>query len=171
MTVSMEQHIAPAVVEEEFVEDTLSDIEENKEAIGENIGATYAARETLLSPTKAAIISAAETTAAPKATKVKRLALVSSEDLKTPIIAVPTIAVAAGSIGIWASIMYCGAYKKSISPLLSFPFMTAAIFAAFTPVHDGTHSSIAKGKYKVPVNNIVGYLSGFPLMTPFGIYR
>ncbi|KAG0325323.1 hypothetical protein BGZ99_000779 [Dissophora globulifera] len=103
--------------------------------------------------------------------KVKRLALITSEDLKTPTIAIPTIAVAAGSLAVWGSVLYYGAHKRKISPVLSFPIMTAACFASFTPVHDGTHSSIAKGPYKKSVNNLVGYLSGIPLIIPFGVYR
>ncbi|KAF9196327.1 hypothetical protein BGZ49_002839 [Haplosporangium sp. Z 27] len=116
---------------------------------------------TLLSPTEAV-------DAAPK---VKRLSLISSEDLKTPTIAIPTIAVAVGSLAIWGSILYFGAYKNQFSPIMSFPFMTAACFASFTPVHDGTHYSIAKGHHKKLINHLVGYLSGIPLSLPFGIYR
>ncbi|KAG0364995.1 fatty acid desaturase-domain-containing protein [Gamsiella multidivaricata] len=104
-------------------------------------------------------------------TRVKRLALITSEDLKTPTIAIPTITVAAGSLAVWAAVLYYGAYKKKVSAILTFPAMTAACFASFTPVHDGTHSSIAKGVYKKPINNLVGYLSGIPLNIPFGVYR
>lgn len=171
MTVTTEQHIAQIV--EEDVEDTLSDTEDSAEVATSTTTATNGTGGMLLSPTKAAN-QATTTTATGEPvppTRVKRLALISSEDLKTPTIAIPTIAVAAGSVGVWASILYYGAYKKKFSPLVSFPFMTAAIFASFTPVHDGTHSSIAKGKYKIPVNNLVGYLSGVPLTLPFGSYR
>ncbi|KAG0296647.1 hypothetical protein BGZ96_008946 [Linnemannia gamsii] len=174
MTVAAEQpepHVAQIV--EEDVEDTLSDTEDSAEAATSTTTTTNGTGGVLLSPAKAAN-QATNTTAAGEAapsTRVKRLALISSEDLKTPTIAIPTIAVAAGSVGAWASIMYYGAYKKKFSPLVSFPFMTAAIFASFTPVHDGTHSSIAKGKYKIPVNNLVGYISGVPLTLPFGSYR
>ncbi|KAK3814128.1 MAG: fatty acid desaturase-domain-containing protein [Benniella sp.] len=119
----------------------------------------------LLSPAKAA------EKAGVSPGKVKRLSLITSEDLKTPTIAVPTIAVAAGSLAVWGSVLYYGAYKRKVSPLLTFPIMTAACFAAFTPVHDGTHSSIAKGPYKKLINNVVGYLSGIPLNLPFGVYR
>lgn len=172
MTVEAEQHAALPIKEED-VEDTLSDTEDSAEATTTTI-ATNGAGGVLLSPTKAANQATATTTVTGEAappTRVKRLALISSEELKTPTIAVPTIAVAVGSVSVWASILYYGAYKKKFSPLLSFPFMTAAIFASFTPVHDGTHSSIAKGKYKVPVNNLVGYFSGIPLTLPFGSYR
>jgi len=144
--------------EEEEIEDTLSGEEDEPDEA-----------KVILTPTEA--IQASKTQGALTSTRVKRLALISSEDLKTPTIAVPTIAVAASSLAVWSSILYWGAYKKKFSPLLSFPIMTAAIFASFTPVHDGTHSSIAKGKYKVPVNNLVGYLSGVPLYLPFGTYR
>jgi hypothetical protein len=119
----------------------------------------------LLSPVKAA------EKAGVSSGKVKRLSLITSEDLKTPTIAVPTIAVAAGSLAVWGSVLYYGAYKRKVSPLLTFPIMTAACFASFTPVHDGTHSSIAKGPYKKLINNVVGYLSGIPLNLPFGVYR
>ncbi|KAG0020109.1 hypothetical protein BGZ80_004745 [Entomortierella chlamydospora] len=104
-------------------------------------------------------------------TKVKRLALISSEDLKTPTIAIPTIAVAAGSLAVWGSILYYGAHKRKVSSILTFPIMTAACFAVFTPIHDGTHYSIAKGPYKKVINNLVGNLSGIPLNLPFGVYR
>ncbi|KAF9953817.1 hypothetical protein BGZ72_005111 [Mortierella alpina] len=103
--------------------------------------------------------------------RVKRLSLITSEDLKTPTVAIPTVAVAAGSLAVWASVLYYGAYKKKVSALLTFPIMTATCFAAFTPVHDGTHSSVAKGAHKKTINNVVGYLSGIPLFIPFGIYR
>jgi hypothetical protein len=172
MTVTAEQYVAQ--VGEEDVEDTLSDTENSAEATASTTTTTINGTEgVLLSPTKAAN-QATTTTATGEAvppTRVKRLALISSEDLKTPTVAIPTIAVAVGSVSVWASILYYGAYKKKFSPLVSFPVMTAAIFASFTPVHDGTHSSIAKGKYKVPVNNVVGYFSGIPLILPFGSYR
>ncbi|KAG0311128.1 hypothetical protein BGZ97_012067 [Linnemannia gamsii] len=172
MTVTAEQYVAQ--VGEEDVEDTLSDTENSAEATASTTTTTTNGTEgVLLSPTKAAN-QATTTTATEEAvppTRVKRLALISSEDLKTPTVAIPTIAVAVGSVSVWASILYYGAYKKKFSPLVSFPVMTAAIFASFTPVHDGTHSSIAKGKYKVPVNNLVGYFSGIPLILPFGSYR
>ncbi|KAF9353776.1 hypothetical protein BGX26_008446 [Mortierella sp. AD094] len=129
----------------------------------EDTGADDLKGVTLLSPTLAA------KEVAP--TKVKRLALISSEDLKTPTIAIPTIAVAAGSLAVWGSILYYGAHKRKVSSILTFPIMTAACFAAFTPVHDGTHSSIAKGPYKKVINNLVGNLSGIPLNLPFGVYR
>ncbi|CAO3567297.1 unnamed protein product [Mortierella alpina] len=103
--------------------------------------------------------------------RVKRLSLITSEDLKTPTVAIPTVAVAAGSLAVWASVLYYGAYKKKVSALLTFPVMTAACFASFTPVHDGTHSSIAKGVHKKTINNVVGYLAGVPLIIPFGFYR
>ncbi|KAG0219658.1 fatty acid desaturase-domain-containing protein [Mortierella sp. GBAus27b] len=128
-------------------------------------GTTATTEDTvLLSPTKAA----EKTLAAPK---VKRLALITSEDLRTPTVAWPTIAVAAGSLAVWGSVLYYGAYKRKVSSLLTFPIMTAACFASFTPVHDGTHSSIAKGPYKKLINNVVGYLSSIPLNIPFTAYR
>ncbi|KAF9943839.1 hypothetical protein BGZ65_000129, partial [Modicella reniformis] len=65
--------------------------------------------------------------------KVKRLSLITSEDLRTPTIAVPTIAVAAGSLAVWGAILYYGAYKRNVSSILTFPIMTAACFASFTP--------------------------------------
>ncbi|KAF9944234.1 hypothetical protein BGZ70_004892, partial [Mortierella alpina] len=98
--------------------------------------------------------------------RVKRLSLITSEDLKTPTVAIPTVAVAAGSLAVWASVLYYGAYKKKVSALVTFPVMTAACFASFTPVHDGTHSSIAKGVHKKTINNVVGYLAGVPLIIP-----
>ncbi|KAF9569917.1 hypothetical protein EC968_002442 [Mortierella alpina] len=103
--------------------------------------------------------------------KAKRLALITSEDLKTPTIALPTIAVAVGSLAVWASVIYYGAYKRKASCLWMFPVMTAACFASFTPAHDAAHSSIAKGVYKVPVNHLVGILSGVPLFLPFHAFR
>jgi fatty acid desaturase len=146
--------------EEEEVEDTLSDGEEEPD------------QPVKVVLTSSEAIQASKTQGASTSTRrVKRLALISSEDLKTPTIAIPTIGVAAGSLAVWASVLYWGAYKKKVSSLVTFPIMTSAIFAAFTPVHDGTHSSIAKGKYKKPVNNLVGYLSGIPLYLPFGTYR
>ncbi|KAI1312630.1 hypothetical protein EDD11_002902 [Mortierella claussenii] len=129
----------------------------------------------LLNLSKAAAVATtateAEAIGSKAPAKVKRLSLITSEDLKTPTIAVPTIAVAAVSLVVWGSVLYFGAYKKRISSIWTFPIMTAACFASFTPVHDGTHSSIAKGVYKKPINNLVGYLSGIPLNLPFGIYR
>ncbi|KAF9425286.1 hypothetical protein BGZ76_003330 [Entomortierella beljakovae] len=117
----------------------------------------------LLSPTKAT----SEVTPG----KVKRLALISSEDLVTPTIAIPTIAVAAGSLATWGAIIYYGAHKRKISSVLAFPIMTFACFASFTPIHDGTHYSIAKGPYKKLVNQLVGNISGIPLNIPFPVYR
>ncbi|KAF9585166.1 hypothetical protein BGW38_003629 [Lunasporangiospora selenospora] len=125
----------------------------------------------ILNPTDAVQATAKAATSGENGPKIKRLSLISSEDLKTPTIAVPTIAVAAGSLAVWGSILYYGAYKRKVSPVLTFPLMTAACFASFTPVHDATHSSVAKGVYKKPVNWLVGYLSGIPLCLPFSAYR
>ncbi|KAG0263367.1 hypothetical protein BG011_008888 [Mortierella polycephala] len=118
----------------------------------------------LLSPAKA-------TKVATTSPKVKRLSLITSEDLRTPTVALPTIAVSVISFAVWGSVLYYGAYKRKVSPVLTFPVMTAACFASFTPVHDATHSSVAKGAYKKPINNLVGYFSGIPLNLPFGVYR
>ncbi|KAG9327335.1 hypothetical protein KVV02_007111 [Mortierella alpina] len=103
--------------------------------------------------------------------KVKRLVLITAEDLRTPTIALPTIAVAAGSLAAWASVLYYGAYKRKVSSLWTFPVMTAACFASFTPAHDAAHSSIAKGAYKTPIHQFVGILSGVPLFLPFHGFR
>ncbi|KAG0054717.1 hypothetical protein BGZ83_010612 [Gryganskiella cystojenkinii] len=148
--------------EEEDIEDTLSGVEDEVD---------LEAVKVVLTPSEAIRASKTQGASTTEPHRVKRLALISSEDLKTPTIAVPTIAVAAGSLATWGSVLYWGAYKKKFSPLVTFPVMTAAIFASFTPVHDGTHSSIAKGKYKKVVNNLIGYLSGIPLYLPFGTYR
>ncbi|KAF9285857.1 hypothetical protein BGZ68_003518 [Mortierella alpina] len=103
--------------------------------------------------------------------KVKRLVLITPEDLKTPTIALPTIAVAAGSLTAWASVLYYGAYKGKVSSLWTFPAMTAACFASFTPAHDAMHSSIAKGIYKTPINHLIGIVSGVPLFLPFHAFQ
>ncbi|KAG0201831.1 hypothetical protein BGX28_005456 [Mortierella sp. GBA30] len=147
------------VMIEESMEDTLSGAEDGEEGSTKKV--------TMLSSSEAA----ATTDHKHRPAKVKRLSLITSEDLKTPTIAVPTITVAVGSLAVWGSVLYYGAYKKNVSALLTFPVMAAACFASFTPVHDGTHSSIAKGRYKKPINNLVGYLSGIPLLLPFGTYR
>lgn len=154
-------HQLEAQQEEEEIEDTLSGTEDNEPEVV----------KVVLTPSEAIRASKTQGASTLEPQRVKRLALISSEDLKTPTIAVPTIAVAAGSLAVWGSVLYWGAHKKKFSPVMTFPFMTAAIFASFTPVHDGTHSSIAKGKYKKVVNNLVGYLSGIPLYLPFGAYR
>ncbi|KAF9975163.1 hypothetical protein BGZ73_001271 [Actinomortierella ambigua] len=120
--------------------------------------------EITTSPTKAVKI-------AEDGIRVKRLSLLTPDDLRTPLVAWPTIAVSAGSLAVWASVLYYGAHKRMIPAWLSFPVMTAAIFASFTPVHDATHYSVAKGKFKVVVNELIGTLSGIPLMLPFGAYR
>lgn len=160
----------PSVVVLEEVEDTLSDSEDyivDNPSHNSTSSSAPEIKGIILSPSKAA--SSPSTNGTPK--KVKRLALISSEELRTPTIAVPTIAVAAGSLLVWGSVLYAGAHKRWVSPVLTFPLMTAACFASFTPVHDATHSSVAKGVYKKPVNNLVGYLSGLPLNLPFGVYR
>ncbi|KAF9327565.1 hypothetical protein BG006_009159 [Podila minutissima] len=162
----------PSVVVLEEVEDTLSDSEDyivDNPSHNSTSSSAPEIKGIVLSPSKAASSSSSSANGNPK--KVKRLALISSEELRTPTIAVPTIAVAAGSLLVWGSVLYAGAHKRWVSPLLTFPLMTAACFASFTPVHDATHSSVAKGVYKKPVNNLVGYLSGLPLNLPFGVYR
>ncbi|KAG0039005.1 hypothetical protein BGZ82_010011 [Podila clonocystis] len=164
----------PLVVVLEEVEDTLSDSEDYIVDSPSHISTSSSAPEIkniILSPSKAASSSSSSSSATGTPKKVKRLALISSEELRTPTIAVPTIAVAAGSLLVWGSVLYAGAHKRWVSPVLTFPIMTAACFASFTPVHDATHSSVAKGVYKKPVNNLVGYLSGLPLILPFGVYR
>ncbi|KAG0054718.1 hypothetical protein BGZ83_010613 [Gryganskiella cystojenkinii] len=107
-----------------------------------------------------------------KHARVKRLALISSEDLKTPTVALPTLALSVVSTSIWGSILYWGAYKKKFSSVLSFPLMTFALFASFTPVHDALHYSVVtRGPYKKFLNNLIGYIGSIPLIIPFQAFR
>ncbi|KAG0054719.1 hypothetical protein BGZ83_010614 [Gryganskiella cystojenkinii] len=107
-----------------------------------------------------------------KRTRVKRLALISSEDLKTPTVALPTLALSVVSTSIWGSILYWGAYKKKFSSVLSFPLMTFALFASFTPVHDALHYSVVtRGPYKKFLNNLIGYTASIPVIIPFQALR
>ncbi|KAG0345957.1 hypothetical protein BG004_002748, partial [Podila humilis] len=172
---------SPAMAVLEEIEDTLSDSEDvsdhhhHHHHHHSSSSSSRKIEAILLTPSKAAAVAAAAASAgldsATPNAKVKRLALISSEELRTPTIAIPTVAVAAGSVLVWASILYAGAHKRWVSPVLTFPFMTAACFASFTPVHDGTHSSIAKGPYKKWGNYLVAQVSGIPLLLPFGVYR
>jgi len=49
--------------------------------------------------------------------------------------------------------------------------LAVSAYAAFTPMHDASHASIARGKRMLWLNAAIGHLSGLPLAAPFDLFR
>ena len=86
-----------------------------------------------------------------------------------PSIAWPTVililACVATQIGIMILFHY-GAVDSNFTAIVN----TIAAFAAFTPMHDAAHGSVAKGQFRI-INNFVGYLSSFCFPVPFQAFK
>ncbi len=87
--------------------------------------------------------------------------------LKSPPIAWPTIVFASLVVCIWGitfTALLIGAVPWWVALILS----SLSSFAAFTPMHDAAHNSIARKSW---VNELVGRINGFILTAPFPAFR
>jgi len=92
---------------------------------------------------------------------------VSPRDLVAPPIAVPTLALAAGALGAFVSLAWLGATGRLPVPLVV-ALQGVAAFAAFTPMHDASHRSVARS---APLNELVGWAMALVLTAPFSAFR
>eukprot|EP00931_Biecheleriopsis_adriatica_P047818 TRINITY_DN275_c0_g1_i1.p1 TRINITY_DN275_c0_g1~~TRINITY_DN275_c0_g1_i1.p1 ORF type:complete len:331 (-),score=41.73 TRINITY_DN275_c0_g1_i1:75-1022(-) len=90
--------------------------------------------------------------------------------LHQPTIAWPTVLLAIVSIALWLGSAWAGIVLSA--PLwITFPLSTLSIYMAFTPMHDATHSSVARHPYRW-VNESVGWLCSVPFFAaPHSIFR
>eukprot|EP00931_Biecheleriopsis_adriatica_P047820 TRINITY_DN275_c0_g2_i2.p1 TRINITY_DN275_c0_g2~~TRINITY_DN275_c0_g2_i2.p1 ORF type:complete len:316 (-),score=34.30 TRINITY_DN275_c0_g2_i2:59-1006(-) len=90
--------------------------------------------------------------------------------LHQPTIAWPTVILAIVSIALWLGAAYAGIVWSA--PLwMTFPLSTLSTYLAFTPMHDATHSSVARRPYRW-VNESIGWLCSVPLLAaPHSIFR
>mmetsp|Transcript_26473 Transcript_26473/g.47789 ORF Transcript_26473/g.47789 Transcript_26473/m.47789 type:complete len:309 (+) Transcript_26473:71-997(+) len=90
--------------------------------------------------------------------------------LHQPTIAWPTVVLAIVSLWLWVAVAYLGV-SWSLPLWLTFPLSTVAIYWAFTPMHDATHSSVAKPPYRW-INESVGFACSVPfILVPHPLFR
>lgn len=100
---------------------------------------------------------------------VKRIALLEKGELKNPDIAWPTVLLFAAASFLWALVALAG-FQNHLSPLVTIPLQSFLTFILFTPLHDASHSSIGRGKFKF-INEIIGRVYGFIVCAPFPAFR
>ncbi|WP_437596221.1 fatty acid desaturase [Sorangium sp. So ce590] len=83
--------------------------------------------------------------------------------LQTRPIEWPTLALFAGSCALWAAAVYAGV-TGWVSAAPAVLGAAVAAYAAFTPMHEAAHRSLARSAL---LNGVVGRLSGLLLMAPF----
>ena len=89
----------------------------------------------------------------------------------TPGIAWPTIVLAFGCLGLWAVSSWL-ALTGAIPLALAMVLNTVALYATYTPVHDGSHSAIAPRSKKLRwLNVVIGTMAGFPIFMYFYAHR
>ncbi|WP_437573994.1 fatty acid desaturase [Sorangium sp. So ce887] len=83
--------------------------------------------------------------------------------LQTRPIEWPTLALFAGACALWAAAVYAGVmgWVPTVPAVLG---AAVAAYAAFTPMHEAAHRSLARSAL---LNGVVGRLSGLLLMAPF----
>jgi len=82
----------------------------------------------------------------------------------------PTLVLAAASLSLWLGAAYVG-IAWSLPVWATFPVSSMAIYMCFTPMHDATHSSVAKRPYRF-VNELVGWLCSVPFIAvPHSLFR
>ncbi len=83
--------------------------------------------------------------------------------LQTRTIEWPTVALFAGSYALWATAVYAGVagWVSTVPAVLA---ATVAAYAAFTPMHEAAHRSLARSAL---LNGVLGRLSGLLLVAPF----
>lgn len=90
--------------------------------------------------------------------------------LNQPTVAWPTVFLATVGLLLWLGSAYVG-IAWSLSLWMTFPISAAAIYMCFTPMHDATHSSVAKHRYRF-VNELVGWLCSVPFVAiPHPLFR
>lgn len=92
---------------------------------------------------------------------------VAPRDLVAPAVAVPTLALALASVGAFVSLAWLGASGRLPVPLVVV-LQGFAAFAAFTPMHDASHRSVARA---APLNELVGWVTALVLTAPFPAFR
>jgi beta-carotene hydroxylase len=89
----------------------------------------------------------------------------------TPDIAWPTVALAFGCLGLLAVSSWL-ALTGTIPLALAMVLNTVAMYATYTPVHDGSHSAIAPRSKKLRwLNVVIGTMAGFPIFMCFYAHR
>jgi len=87
--------------------------------------------------------------------------------LRTPDLAWPTLLLGAGLPLAWLSVVALAA--THLLPLwIAGPLAFVLAYAAFTPMHDASHRSVARRGW---LNEVVGRLAGLPLLAPFPAFR
>ncbi|MCO4771790.1 MAG: fatty acid desaturase [Deltaproteobacteria bacterium] len=87
--------------------------------------------------------------------------------LRRPNTAWPTIALAAGAVGLAVG-SFVGAAAGVLSYAVAAPGMVVAAFVAFTPMHDAAHGAVAR---KRRTNEFVGRLCSVILAGPYAGFR
>lgn len=82
-------------------------------------------------------------------------------------VAWPTLALALGALAAYAGLAGA-ALTGALAWWIAVPLLGVAAFAAFTPMHDASHRSIARAAW---ANEVVGRLSGLLLLAPFPAFR
>ncbi len=89
----------------------------------------------------------------------------------SPDIAWPTIGLAIGCLGLWVVSSWL-ALTGAIPLALAMMLNTVAMYATYTPVHDGSHSAIAPRSRNLRwLNVVVGTMAGFPIFMYFHAHR
>lgn len=91
--------------------------------------------------------------------------------VKIPKVAIPTLLLACLCIIVFLSANFC-LLNKIISPYTCFIVNLVTIFAAFTPMHDAAHGSIATNDsgYRW-LNTLVGYSMGCMFPLPYAAFK
>ena len=126
----------------------------------------------------AGILASSDTAAAASATPVARpidptqkgAALIKANraTLERPLIAWPTIALAAAAVALWVASFALHATGR-IAPTWAFLLSTVATYLAFTPMHDAVHSAIAPRSRAL--NDWVGFLVSGPFFFRFSMFK
>ncbi|MCO5167730.1 MAG: fatty acid desaturase [Planctomycetes bacterium] len=89
------------------------------------------------------------------------------ELLTAPAVAWPTLALLAGVLTLWAGVVAL-ALTGALPEAAAVPLLVVAAFAAFTPMHDAAHRSVARARW---VNEVAGRLAAPLLGAPFVAFR
>eukprot|EP00928_Gymnodinium_smaydae_P061736 TRINITY_DN45758_c0_g1_i1.p1 TRINITY_DN45758_c0_g1~~TRINITY_DN45758_c0_g1_i1.p1 ORF type:complete len:414 (-),score=43.16 TRINITY_DN45758_c0_g1_i1:230-1471(-) len=85
-----------------------------------------------------------------------------------PGVALPTLLLSAVALVGWGASMhlYCA---RILDARTAFGISTVCAFISFTPMHDASHHSVSS-RYRW-LNELIGHLSGIPLLFPFVLFR
>jgi beta-carotene hydroxylase len=88
-----------------------------------------------------------------------------------PKVAIPTVTLALCCLTVFFLANYCLLHKV-IEPHVCLLINFVATFAAFTPMHDAAHGSVATTDSGVRwLNTVVGYSMGFMFPLPYSAFR